>query len=99
MALKIVWTKQANDQIISTYKFWNEHNQSNRYSIRLEKEILKQENIISTFPNTGILTDDTKYRVVIVENFKIFYRIENDVIYIVSFFDSRRHPTKAIQKK
>ena len=97
MALKIVWTEKANNQVIETFQFWNENNQSNNYSRRLEKEILKQEKIIANFPNTGILTDNPDYRVVIVEHFKLFYRIDGETIYIVSFFDSRQHPAKAMK--
>jgi plasmid stabilization system protein ParE len=95
MALKIVWAKRASlkfDQIV-TYLLdeWGE--KSAKEFIVKVFEFLE---IVSDFPEIGSLENKEKniWGFTIVKQVNIFYRINNDSIVIVMFFDNRQNPRK-----
>ena len=54
---EIVWTWGAEQERIGILDYWNKHNQSNTYSIKLNDLIEQAIEIIAKHPNTGRITD------------------------------------------
>ncbi|SRR5690606_33093913 len=93
MPKKVIVTEKAQLLILQVVTFWNEHNQSATYSRKLLKEIRKQTRYISTFPFSFPIFFENDYRrVLILNHFSLIYKVLDDEIYIVSFWDNRRNP-------
>lgn len=54
--------------------------------------------LLSDYPSLGYLTENKVTRVVVKEEFLIFYEVSNASIKIVSFWDARQDPEKRIDK-
>lgn len=90
---QIKWTKKALLSFADTLKFWNEHNKSQTYSIKLRNEVRKTEKAICRNPYRGKPSDIEGCRhVSVLKNFSIYYRIKNEFVEILSFWDNRRNP-------
>ena len=95
MALKIVWSKRASlkfDNII-TYLIeeWSEN--SAKQFIGKVFDFLE---ILSEFPEIGSVENKEKNirGFTIVKQVNLYYRIQNDKIILILFFDNRQHPKK-----
>lgn len=94
MAKKIKWTTRSIVDRTNIYEYWLNRNKSNEYSEKLESLFERSANVIANFPQIGT---ETKYRNVlakVIKDYKIFYRIENNEIQILSVWDTRQHPNK-----
>ncbi|MEQ6165627.1 type II toxin-antitoxin system RelE/ParE family toxin [Ekhidna sp. MALMAid0563] len=83
MAKEIKWTTISIIDRVNIYKYWLERNQSNSYSEKLEKLFEKSAEIISQFPYLGTKTDYRDIYSKVVRDYKIFYRINSDVLQIL----------------
>lgn len=92
MAKKIIRTEKAILDRINIYKFWSDHNLSNRYSEKLELLFQQYATLISEFPKIGLQTTKEGIRYKVVRNFKIFYQEEEDQIVIFRVWDVRQDP-------
>ena len=95
MAVKIVWSKKASlkfDQIV-TYLLdeWGEN---------VAKEFIQKVfdffDILSDFPEIGSLENKEKdiRGFTIVKQVTLFYRIKDDKVILILFFDNRQNPNK-----
>jgi len=95
MAVKIVWSKKASlkfDQIV-TYLLdeWGEN---------VAKEFIQKVfdffDILSDFPEIGSLENKEKNirGFTIVKQVTLFYRIKDDTVILILFFDNRQNPNK-----
>ena len=95
MALKIVWSKRANlkfDQIISyLIDKWGE--KSAKQFIGRVFDFLE---ILPEFPEIGSVENKEKNirGFTIVKQVNLYYRIQNDKIILILFFDNRQNPKK-----
>lgn len=90
---QIKWTKKALDEQADILKYWIRHNNSKTYSKKIAVEIKAKEFLLLDNPFIGIETDIDGIRMIlIVKNFSLFYRLNNNVIEILSFWDNRRNP-------
>ena len=95
MALKIVWSKRASlkfDQIISyLIDEWGE--KSAKQFIGKVFDFLE---ILSEFPEIGSVENKEKNirGFTIVKQVNLYYRIKNDKIILILFFDNRQNPKK-----
>lgn len=92
MAKQVIWSKNAEDDLIKILEYWNEHTGNNVYSKKLYD--LFQEIIfyISHFPEIGRRLEDKSIRFVVVSNFTIYYSFINECIEILYIWDNRRNP-------
>ena len=95
MALEIVWSKRANlkfDQII-TYLIEEWGEQSAKQFIGKVFTILE---ILSEFPEIGSVENKEKSirGLTVVKQVNLYYRIKNDKIILLVFFDNRQNPKK-----
>ncbi len=79
------------------FEYWNERNKSNKYSIKLNKEIKKRTNQLKKHPFIGYKTNYKEYRSVAIGNYSLIYTYLNKYIYIVSFWDNRQNPSELLK--
>lgn len=94
----IIWSDRAVSELKSILDFYIERNGSSTYSLKiLDKtdkllEAVKQNDLI------GRLTTNKRSRVVVLDEYLIFYEVQNNQIEILSFWDNRQNPMKRIDQ-
>ena len=95
MALKIVWSKRASlkfDQIINyLIEEWGE-----LPAKQFIGEVFSFLEILSEFPEIGSIENKEKSirGFTVVKQVNLFYRIKNDKIILLLFFDTKQNPKK-----
>ncbi|MEX2336425.1 MAG: type II toxin-antitoxin system RelE/ParE family toxin [Fulvivirga sp.] len=92
MAGKIIWSKAARQDLTEVLEYWNNRNKSKTYSQFLLKEIGTLLQLLLKFPFLGLPTDKTGVRIKIFKNFKIFYEVRKNSIWILRIWDTRQNP-------
>jgi len=94
MARKIIWSKQAQQDRYSIFKFWNKRNKSTRYSKKLNKLFIAAAEFVAQNPSTGKLTDRENIRLKFVSHFALIYEAKQSQLHLLSIFDTRQNPDK-----
>lgn len=92
--IKIIWTDIARKQRNHIFNYWNSRNKSTTYSIRLNKLIYEKINFLKANPLTGIELEVENYRNLHFEKYSLIYKISNNTIFILAFWDNRQNPEK-----
>ena len=93
MARKQVrWTLKAINDKIAIYEYWNDRNKSTAFSLKLEKLLNHAANLLCQYPTLGTQTNYKDVRVKIIRDYKLFYKISNGYIVILTVWDSRQNP-------
>jgi toxin ParE1/3/4 len=104
MAYKIVWSKDAGDELIEIVSYYKDRagkNIAKNIHIRIRTKVKKlldgpkMGTIVPLLKDIGI----TNYRQIIENPWIIYYRIEEQIIYIVSVIDGRRNLEEILYKK
>ena len=93
MALKIIWSTDAQISRREIFEYWNFRNKSRLYTNKLNmlfKEALSQ---IRIYNEIGKPTDLKNVRLKIVSHFEIIYDLYDDKIVILDIWDTRQSPT------
>ena len=81
MVKKIIWSKRADADRKNIFYYWNQRNQPNRYSIKLNELFKEVLELVSKHPKIGRLTDFENVRVKIVREYLIAYEeLENEIL-------------------
>ena len=94
MAKRIKWTIQAEQELADILEYWVKRNKSNTFSLKLIDLFEEATKLISTFPDIGQQTDIENIRQKLVRDYLIFYRIDGEIIHILSIWDPRQDPGK-----
>ncbi|GAB4246198.1 MAG: hypothetical protein Tsb0034_25090 [Ekhidna sp.] len=92
MVEKVVWTQTAYSQKIAVLDYWNKKNGSNSYSRKLEDAVNNAIELLQKFPHLGVKTQLANVRVKVIKNYLLIYRLSDDTIYVLLFWDSRQNP-------
>ena len=92
MAKQIIWTKRAQQDRKDILHYWRTNNQSNAYSIKLNRLIKKAISLVAAHPHIGRRTDIENIRVKLVRDYLIFYEERETEIFILTLWDNRRNP-------
>jgi plasmid stabilization system protein ParE len=95
---KIVWSKRAKIRLYTILDFYIVRNNSKTYSIKLQKLISKEVNLLLKQPDLGLKTSEDTTRGLIIENYIVYYEITYDRIIIHTIWDSRQNPDNTIIK-
>ncbi len=95
---KIVWSNRAKIRLFSILDFYIVRNNSKTYSIKLQKLISKEVNLLLKQPDLGLKTSEDTTRGLIIENYIVYYEITDDKIIIHTIWDSRQNPDNKIIK-
>jgi plasmid stabilization system protein ParE len=98
MGIKVFWTQTALNDIEGIFDYYK-HKASPKIARKLVKEIVKTTIYIQNLPKVGrieelLIDRNFEYRFLIVGNYKIIYRIEDNYIKIATVFDTRQNPEK-----
>lgn len=94
---KIIWTEKGLSDFEDTLQYFIIRNKSDIYSVKLVDVIIKSTQDIQSNNSIGKVFRNTKYRFVVVDNYKLFYEITSKNIIVHYLFDTRRNP-KSIRK-
>lgn len=92
MALKIVWSIDAQVSRRSIFEYWNKKNKSRVYSNKLNilfNESIKQASLLH---ETGKPTEFKNIRLKIVSHFELIYEVSDTKITILDIWDTRQNP-------
>jgi len=94
MAREIIWSFTAEEEKNEILRFWLFHNQSPTYSLKLDEQIYKAIELLPYYPFIGRKTNFGRARLIIVDNYLIFYEVTETQILILSISDGRQDPEK-----
>jgi hypothetical protein len=90
---KVTWSLKASKELNNVYDYWESRNGSSLYSEKIIDETFR---IIYLLRLQNFIGEESRFRkirrVLILENFSLFYKVIDDEIKILSFFDNRRNP-------
>jgi len=89
---RIIWSQWAKNDLFEILDFYYKRNGSKTYSIKLNFIFRKAIQLIGKYPKLGVQTDIPNIRVLIENNYAIFYEIKSEVIEISSIWDCRQNP-------
>lgn len=94
MVRKIVWSRRAQTDRKSIFKYWNNRNKSNIYSKKLNRLLISAIEFVSSHPHTGRITDREPIRIKFVSHFAIIYEASDTKLEVLTIFDTRQNPDK-----
>jgi plasmid stabilization system protein ParE len=92
MAIEIIWTKTAVLQRRKILAYWNKRNKSMAYSKKLISEIAQRIQFLVKNPEIYIKTEFPDIRTSTLGHYNIFYKITNNELIVIAFWDNRRNP-------
>jgi plasmid stabilization system protein ParE len=95
---KIIWSNIAKIRLYAILDFYIVRNKSKVNSIKLQKLISKEINLLLKQPDLGLKTSEDSTRGLIIENYIIYYEITDEKIIIHTICDSRQSPDNKIIK-
>ena len=99
MAKRIVWSLQAKDDRREIMTYWFKRIGNKKYSQKLAYQFRETIKYIATHNYIGRATDIESVRVAVSGNYLIFYRLSEELVEVVTVFDSRRNSDDLIIKK
>jgi addiction module RelE/StbE family toxin len=94
VARRVVWTAQAKFQLKAIFEYFNFRNKSKLYSLKLNALIQTELRIVLQQPTIGKKTNSINVRGLLIENYYIFYEINEAHIIILSVWDTRQNPKR-----
>jgi toxin ParE1/3/4 len=96
--MRLVITLPARDSLKDIHEYYKA-NVSKRIADKIKSGIVQKLNFLSHHPHSGQEEETLKelnlgHRRIVQGNYKIIYRIIENVIYVTDIFDSRRDPSK-----
>jgi plasmid stabilization system protein ParE len=95
---KIVWSNRAKIRLYAILDFYIKRNKSKVYSIKLQKLISKEVNLLLKQPDLGLKTSEETTRGLIIQDYIVYYEITDDKIKIHTIWDCRQNPDDKIIK-
>ena len=95
---KIVWSNRAKIRLYAILDFYIVRNKSKVYSIKLQKLISKEVNLLLKQPDLGLKTSEETTRGLIIQDYIVYYEITDDKIIIHTIWDCRQNPDDKIIK-
>lgn len=92
MAKRIVWTLQAKDDRREILNYWLKRTGNKKNSQKLAYQFREAVAYIATHNYIGRATDIENVRVTVSGNYLIFYKLSEELVEVITVFDSRRNP-------
>ena len=87
---KIIWSHKAKIKRYEILEFYIDRNKSKAYSKKLNEKFNHNLSLLKKYPNIGIKTDIEGIRGLIIENFILFYEVDESAIIFHTIWDSSR---------
>ncbi len=91
---RIIWTTSAKLQLQEIFEYFNSRNKSKAYSLKLNRIIQAELKSLILQSNIGKKTNTINIRGLLIQNYFIFYEINEKDIVILSVWDTRQNPKK-----
>ena len=78
------WSERAINDKLMIFAYWIERNQSIAYPTKLENLFDDALATVAVFPLTGRATEKENVRMLIVKNYKVVYRISEELIEVIT---------------
>lgn len=95
---KIKWSPVASKQLRNILRYWLNNNRSPTYPNKILDLIESQTKKITKFPNLFPETSFTGIRISKAYNFSILYKVYDDYILIIAFWDNRQDPKELLSE-
>ena len=89
---KIIWSHKAEIKLYEILEFYSDRNKSKTFSAKLYQRLNKELKLLLKQPDIGLNTETELVRGLIVDNYVLFYEIENEFITIHTIWDCRQNP-------
>ena len=93
---EIIWTATAVKQRRQILEYWVFHNSSSQYSKKLVKAINIRTSILAKHSEIGQQTSVKGIREAAMGNFSLYYKILDNQIVIMAFWDNRQDPNTVL---
>ena len=88
----IVWSENSKFELKEIFEYFNYRNKSKIYSSKINKKIQSELKLLLQNPEIGKKTDTINVRGLLIENYYIFYQINEIHLVILSVWDTRQNP-------
>lgn len=92
MAKQIIWAPQAVADRIQILDYWSKRLGTKKYSQKLDEMFKESVTLLAEYPFLGRQVKNREERVLVKDNYQIFYLNDKDHIIILHLWDSRRDP-------
>jgi plasmid stabilization system protein ParE len=90
----IVWSSKAKIDLINLYEFYNYHNKSKTYSLKLHRKIQKEIKLLLKQPEIVKKTNKIGVRGLLIDNDYLFYEIFQEHIVVLAVWENSQNPSK-----
>lgn len=90
----IVWSETAKFELKEIFEYFNFRNKSRLYSLRLNELIQTEIKLLLENSEIGKVTSILNVRGLLIENYFIFYEINDIHIIVLSVWDTRQNPER-----
>lgn len=90
--LRVAWSEEAKEDLREILKRSKGKSGGTESSHSLFERFRRFEKYISQFPKFGFATQYPNVRIAIVGNYQLIYEYDNELLWIVMVWDSRRNP-------
>ncbi len=89
---EIKWTPEAELLYLETIEYWIENNKSTTYALKIIKEVIRKEKLLAENPFLGSVILEIKEvrRILILENFSVYYRVRDNTVEVLSFWANKQ---------
>jgi len=91
---KTIWTETAKAQLRSIHDYLKYDKHTPQGAANVKKDLLNAVKTISFEEQYQKDEFQTEYRRIIVRQYKIIYKVENDTVYVMRIFRTTNNPNK-----
>lgn len=97
MIYNVIWTEFAKQNLSDIILYYSK-NGFNSIANNIKKRIIASISLLENNPNIGKqkIILNKEYKFIVSGLYKIIYRVQENSIYIITIFDSRRDPNQII---
>ena len=91
---KIIWSSRAKIDQFEILDYYYKRNGNKIYSQKLSRKFRGATRLLIKYPKIGTQTDVKNVRNLIEGDYAIFYRIDQNIIEIITIWDCRKDPDR-----
>lgn len=96
---KINWTKKALKDYLTALDYWSDRNKNTIYAEKIILLVQDKIRLIKDFPKIGRKTTKENYRYILIRNYLLIYKLQQDTITIMRFWQANQKQQKIIYFK
>lgn len=89
---QVILSNSAQLDRLNILNFWIQNNKSATYSKKLDSKLREAFNYLQKYPLLGVATIFPDVYAYVILNYKIFYQVHSNTIYILRIWDVRQNP-------